>query len=98
LLLSDAAERALLRLLSKEDVPSGCRPSCSGRGGLKSHRLELARRRALADARGALESRALLFGKCFPGTLALAKALKLRRVRFVEKLLRGAGLSYSSSN
>jgi hypothetical protein len=38
-----------------------------------------------------------LFGKRFPGTLALAKALEFRRVRFGEQLLRGAGLSYSSS-
>ena len=97
LLLSDAAERALLRLLSKEDVPSGCRSPCSGRGGLECHRLELARRRALTDARRTLEPGPLLFGKGFPGTLALAKALEFRRVRFGEKLLRGASLSYASS-
>jgi hypothetical protein len=82
LLLSDAAERALLRLLSKEDVPSGCRSPCSGRGGLECHRLELASRRALTDARRALEPGPLLFGQGFPGTLALAKALEFRRVRF----------------
>jgi hypothetical protein len=82
LLLSDASECALFRLLSKEDVPSGCRSTRSGRGGLECHRLELARRRALPDARCALEPGPLLFGKSFPGTLALAKALEFRRVRF----------------